>query len=81
MTWRERAACLGVDPDLFFPRFSKSPQRRLALEICGKCEVTTPCLDYALKMGTAADFGIWGGTSANQRDKLRDRQKTPTASR
>ena len=36
MTWRDRAACLGVDPELFFPigntgpRFSRKKRQRLS---------------------------------------------------
>ncbi len=76
--WRQWAACLGADPGLFFPHRGRGLVRP-ALKVCARCVVIEECLDYALEIGTSADFGIWGGTTPTQRIRLR--QKTPTASR
>ena len=83
MTWRDQAACDGANPEIFFLGYgsagrghaslSKTVKAR-ALELCTGCPVTVACLDYALMMPGSADFGIWGGTTANQRVRLRQHQ-------
>jgi WhiB family redox-sensing transcriptional regulator len=40
-----------------------------AKSVCTDCEVRQPCLDFAL--ATNQDSGIWGGTSEEERRKLR----------
>ena len=77
MTWRDRAACRGINPEIFYPH-AGSPRGRvtkaskaLALSLCAECGVVTPCLDFALSTPLNQDFGIWGGTTAGQRDKMR----------
>ena len=52
MTWRDRAACLGVDPELFFPIGNTGPallQIEEAKVVCGRCEVVEPCLSWAVE--------------------------------
>ena len=44
--WQERANCLGVDPDLFFPE--RGASTREAKGVCKGCEVRLECLEYAL---------------------------------
>ncbi len=65
--WQERANCLGVDPDLFFPE--RGASTREAKAVCGSCEVRPECLEYALDH--AEKFGIWGGLSERERRRLR----------
>jgi WhiB family transcriptional regulator, redox-sensing transcriptional regulator len=65
--WQERANCLGVDPDLFFPE--RGASTREAKSVCGSCEVRLDCLEYALVNGEK--FGIWGGLSERERRRLR----------
>src|SRR5258705_13711775 len=65
--WQERANCLGVDPDLFFPERGASTKE--AKGVCGGCEVRTECLEYALRHGEK--FGIWGGMSERERRRIR----------
>ncbi len=69
--WQTQAACLGSDPDLFFA--TDPADQAAARRVCGGCPVATECLDHALthSHGRADDFGIWGGTDAAQRHKLR----------
>ncbi len=84
MTWRDRAACLGANPEIFFlgygpgrghGRLSKTAKAR-ALELCDRCPVRGPCLDYALSMPATGDFGIWGDTTEKQRiERRRSRTK------
>ena len=82
MTWREEASCFDTDPEIFFlgygsgralGRISETAKAR-ALELCARCEVAAECLAYALSMPATGDFGIWGGTTANQRIRLRQHQ-------
>jgi WhiB family transcriptional regulator, redox-sensing transcriptional regulator len=69
--WRDDAACIGADPRVFTdPRPDTSDARR-AVEICQACPVKQPCLDTALKIEAPADVGIWGGTTAQARRRLR----------
>ena len=65
--WQERANCLGVDPDLFFPERGASTKE--AKSVCGGCEVKSECLEYALRHGEK--FGIWGGMSERERRRIR----------
>jgi WhiB family redox-sensing transcriptional regulator len=65
--WQERANCLGVDPDLFFPE--RGASTREAKAVCRGCEVQADCLEYALAHGEK--FGIWGGLSERERRRVR----------
>ena len=72
--WQERANCLGVDPDLFFPE--RGASTREAKEVCRGCEVRHDCLEFALQNGEK--FGIWGGLSERERRRIR-RQRAQVA--
>ena len=70
--WRDVSACRDTDPDLFFPVGTTGPaieQIEAAKSVCNGCEAKDPCLDFALT--TNQDSGIWGGTSEEERRKLR----------
>ena len=76
--WRNDAACLGVDPDLFFPIGTAGPaldQIGEAKRICRACPVREPCLAWALAAGAAT--GIWGGTTDDERRVLRSAAARP----
>lgn len=67
--WKERGACRGMDPDLFFPADGQmTPEAR---EACGRCPVRKECLEF----GLYEHYGIWGGLT------LRDRQRIQKARR
>lgn len=71
LEWSRRAACLGLDPELFFPISPEGPgrsQMERAKAVCGGCPVRRPCLDYAISSGQAD--GVWGGTDPEQRRAL-----------
>ncbi len=73
-TWRDEAACRDMDPDLFFPIGTTGPaldQIEAAKGICRACPVRHFCLEYALS--TNQEAGVWGGTSEDERRKLRKR--------
>ena len=65
--WQNKANCMGVDPDLFFPE--RGASTREAKEVCRGCVVREDCLEYALANGEK--FGIWGGLSERERRRLR----------
>jgi WhiB family redox-sensing transcriptional regulator len=75
MTWRNRATCLGVDPELFFPIGNTGPallQIEEARAICRRCEVVDTCLRWAME--SSADTGVWGGLSDDERRNLKRRR-------
>ena len=67
LSWQDRANCMGVDPDLFFPE--RGASTREAKEVCRGCGVRLDRLEYALD--NAEKFGIWGGMSERERRRLR----------
>lgn len=74
MDWRSKAACLGVDPELFFPIGNTGPAIAQAAEakaVCATCEVRETCLEWALENNQ--DSGVWGGLSEDERRALKRR--------
>jgi WhiB family redox-sensing transcriptional regulator len=74
MTWRNRAACLDEDPELFFPIGSTGlalTQVQEAKAVCRRCEVIEACLTLALESGR--DDGVFGGLSEDERRSLKRR--------
>jgi WhiB family redox-sensing transcriptional regulator len=72
VNWRDTAACRDTDPDLFFPVGSTGPavdQIEAAKRVCDACPAKQPCLEFALVNNQ--DSGVWGGTSEEERRKLR----------
>ena len=70
--WRSVAACRDTDPDLFFPIGTTGPaidQIASAKAVCDACPAKEPCLEFALISNQ--DSGVWGGTSEDERRKLR----------
>ncbi len=61
------AACLGKDPELWFPE-QGSPALE-AKAICHTCPAQEECLQYALNHPWLQ--GIWGGLNARERRRLR----------
>ncbi|PZH08479.1 transcriptional regulator [Streptomyces sp. NTH33] len=71
MEWLRSAACVGEDPELFFPVGTTGPALRDvegAKRICARCPVTTECLSFALSSGQTS--GVWGGTGEEERVAL-----------
>jgi WhiB family redox-sensing transcriptional regulator len=70
--WRHEAACRDTDPDLFFPVGTTGPaieQIEAAKTVCRQCPAQAPCLEFAL--ATNQEAGVWGGTSEEERRKIR----------
>lgn len=68
--WRERAACKGLDPNLWVPntRGEGQPLYEPARAVCTTCPVRQPCLDYAL--ANHEEHGMWGGLTPTERAEL-----------
>lgn len=65
--WMEEAACVGMEPEAFFPHRSVgkpsptvSPQAQFVINTaCRQCPVIEKCAQYARTIG--AKHGVWGG--------------------
>jgi WhiB family transcriptional regulator, redox-sensing transcriptional regulator len=82
--WRSAGACLGADPDLFFPTTTTGlaqEQIARAKMICAACRVRQECLDFAMAHDQV--YGIWGGTTPEdrQRDRRRKRRAANAAAK
>lgn len=71
--WRSQGACRGHSPSEFIPddtgdRYLTEDAHWRALNICARCPVTGPCLEYALEQGET--FGVWGNTTPRQRSRI-----------
>lgn len=60
--WRSRAACRGMDTDLFFPRDRKAGEA--AIRVCRGCPVAVECGEWADGHRACGyrTVGVWGGT-------------------
>ena len=76
--WTGRGACRepGTDPELFFPvgetGLEAHRQVTAAKAVCARCPVTERCRDWAVQTGES--HGIWGGTTPDERRRLRRRR-------
>lgn len=66
--WYGRAACKGLDPDLFYAdrELGQVSNSMNAAEVCRACPVIMECLLYAVETGEVY-YGIWGGVSPKRR--------------
>lgn len=67
LSWMNAALCAQTDPDAFHP--GKSGTNTDAKRTCAGCDVTAACLAYALADPSLE--GVWGGTSARERQAMR----------
>ena len=72
LSWRQSAACRGVDPEIFYPA---SEEAVVAKAVCASCAVREACLEFAL--ASRERDGVWGGaTEKDRRRMLRQRRKS-----
>lgn len=69
--WMAEAACRTVDPELFYPPPGQNGVVAAAKSICRSCPVQLDCLRFAVD--NREPHGIWGGLSANERRRLRNK--------
>lgn len=76
LRWRDRAACLDEDPELFFPAGDDGPLNQAQIEeakaVCRGCDVQDSCLSWAFVMDER--YGVWGGLSERERQELKRRK-------
>jgi len=78
--WQTHGACKDHPELTWYPSHGESQTSQEA--ICDECPVRVRCLLFAIDQNEVDDFGIWGGTSAKQRTKIRrrlGRTRTPAA--
>jgi WhiB family transcriptional regulator, redox-sensing transcriptional regulator len=76
--WRDRAACLEEDPELFFPIGTTGPaaaQVEQAKAVCARCPVLAECRSWALDNPRMTEFGVFGGMSEDERRAVRRRRR------
>ena len=72
-TWRKRAACRGIDPEVFYPVSDEDAEEAKA--VCALCPVRQSCLEFGL--ANREREGVWGGTTERERRRiLRQRRKS-----
>ena len=80
--FRHRAACRGVDPEVFFPIAEAGPvlaaQVAAAKAVCAGCPVRAECLAWAL---AELPYGIAGGLTEQERHQTRTRARTDRGGR
>lgn len=70
--FKESARCAETDPDAFFPE--RGVRIGKIRDVCNRCEALDECLTYALDRELDGDTdGVWGGTSPEQRRRMRPR--------
>jgi len=74
-TWQDRGACRGSSQDHWFPAEHESNKE--AKKICNGCPVRNECLEHALTHHER--YGIWGGTTTRERERIRRQRKLDTA--
>ena len=64
--WRQKAACRGVDPDIFYPVSEEEAEEARA--ICRACPVLESCLEWALN--NRERDGVGGGATERARRRI-----------
>ena len=71
--WRSKAACQGLDPEIFYPLDDEESEEAKA--VCAECPVRESCLEHAL--GHREKDGVWGGATERERRRMiRQRRRT-----
>lgn len=81
--WASRAACAGVDPELFFPDAGQGQIRDYtrARAICSRCPVLTDCRDWNDRMERGKSWtalrecGMYHGETPWERIKRRRQER------
>jgi WhiB family transcriptional regulator, redox-sensing transcriptional regulator len=72
-SWRQHAACRGLDPEIFYP--ASDEEADSAKAVCALCSVEESCLEFALSARERE--GVWGGATERERRRIiRQRRRT-----
>jgi WhiB family transcriptional regulator, redox-sensing transcriptional regulator len=75
MVWRDRGACRGLEPEIFYPDPEDDTEADIAKQVCGRCSVKVTCLEFALQFREKE--GVWGGATERERRRIvRQRRRT-----
>jgi len=66
--WMQDALCAQVGGDLWFPE-GQGATAAPAKNICARCPVASPCLQYALDNNFG--YSIYAGTNIHQRNQIK----------
>jgi WhiB family transcriptional regulator, redox-sensing transcriptional regulator len=66
LTWRQHAACRGLDPEIFYP--ATEEEAVVAKAVCEVCSIRQACLEHAL--GSRERDGVWGGATEEERRRI-----------
>ena len=68
----ENATCESIGTEPYYP-LSKTldTENKVALALCQQCPELFKCLEWAL---VHENTGIWGGTTPNQRERIRKKR-------
>jgi hypothetical protein len=69
--WEDRAACKGMDTNIFFPGHGATTVKQ-AKAVCAECPVQTECFLKSNHVFSQR-YGIWGGMTAKERKAKRVR--------
>ena len=69
--WRQDAACVGHDPELWFPPDGDQEVTGMAVRICAGCPVRRQCLAWSIQVDD--HYAILGGLTKRQRTALKKR--------
>ena len=73
LSWRQKGACRGLDPQIFYPVSDEEADEAKA--VCASCVVQKPCLEWAL--ANRERDGVWGGATEKERRRIvRQRRKS-----
>ena len=71
ISFMSKAACKGMDPEMFMPVRGENLKIRAAKKICQFCPVQTDCAEYGLQLSTRYDtHGIFGGLTRSERETI-----------
>ena len=74
--WKDNAACLGLETNLFFDKYEDNPEIRSGIDaICRKCPVVKQCFAVGI---SNKEWGIWGGIYIENGDISREINKHKT---
>jgi WhiB family transcriptional regulator, redox-sensing transcriptional regulator len=74
-SWRQQAACQGLDPNIFYPASDDEADADPAKAVCAECPIRLACLEHALT--SREKDGIWGGATERERRRIiRQRRRT-----